>query len=374
MNLESTRQGDEDLENEEGQEAGTLDKKSDTGKDTRVDARMAVMEAAAEAADRDRTIRAGTRQEDMPAGEPVPEQGLQYQQEMHPENQGSSTPEGYEDDPLAEFIELDANGQPMFRMVVDGQTRLMPLEKARAALQKNEAADKRLKSAAEKEKEAQRRLEEAMLLQSKYEEILSQQQNRPPEPDADIDEAALIAQAEQVVSDLFHGSEKDAAAKLASLLVKSKGASKATQVNIEEIVKRAEQAAERRVEAREYEKDIRAGLATLRKDYPEIFEDEKLFAAADSMATTIAEEHPDWSPSQVMLEAGAQVREWMNRLKGESISEQNEGAQNDRQERKRQLRPLPRSRQGTQEREPEEQPESPADVLAAIREARGQAV
>jgi len=116
--------------------------------------------------------------------------------------------------------------------------------------------------------------------------------------------------------------------------------------------------------------DVNTGFKKFSEDYPEIMADQALFGYADSMTDGIAAENPEWLPSEVMLEAGKRVREWVQSMKAPEPSAQ--PTNNDRLERKKQLRPLPRMRQGTQESEPVEQPQTPSQMMEEIRQARGQ--
>lgn len=356
---------------------------------TPVDPRMAVMEAVAGQADEERTIPVGTRQEDMPMGEPVNhpedmqgesadlEPGLAYQEQMHEEPGPNALPEELADDPLAEFIELNDAGEPMFRTVVNGQLQLIPLDRARAQVQKQESADQRLQSAHQWQTQLEQResavaAREAQLKQSL--ETMHDQAAPPSQVDAGPDDETLEGEARKLVKGLFTGSEDEAAAQLVELLKANRGAGTATpQVDPEQIAQQAVAAARQQLTAEQRESDVRSGFEQFEQDYPEIAADDQLFRFADSMTDAIVAEHPDWMPSKVMLEAGKRVREWVKSQRDEAASEQPDRP-DDRQERKRQLRPIPRARQGVPEAEPAERPDTPADMLADIRKSRGQVV
>jgi hypothetical protein len=343
-------------------------------RESAVDPRLAIIEAASNRVDADRV-----EQNDLEVVEeedPDPEPGLQYQEELNPSEKETTGMEQFAGDPLEEFIELDANGQPMFRSVVNGQQQLIPLDKARATIQKHESADQRLQEAASWKQTLEQR-EQALVaretdLQVKLAGMHEEQSGAPSDTDANLnDDVDLEAEAREVVSGLFTGTEDEAAVKLADLLKKTKGAAPAAtpQVDPQELADRAAATVRQQLTAEQQEKDINDGYQKFIKDYPEIAADDVLFDFADSMTDKIRAEHPDWTPSQVMLEAGAKVRERV----GTPAPEQTPAIVDEtRQERKRNLRPLPAARQGVQETEPEERPETPTDVLAGIREARGQ--
>lgn len=349
--------------------------------------RNSVIERIAAMADEDRAIVKGTRQEDMPAGEPVPseeedlgdpaDEGLQSRQQMH-EDDGdpNALPPEYADDPLAEFIVMDGD-EPMFRTVVHGREELIPLEKARAQIQKHEAADRRLQQAAERDKQLEQREHAIQQREAEFEQRtrqLGQDSNPTPSATDAPDDEALEKEAREVVHGFFTGTEDEAAAKLVALLKRNRGAvQRATPgVDIEELEKRAVAAARRELTEAELKRDATKGYKRFTEDYPEIAADDNLFRFADSMTDAIAEEHPDWMPSEVMLEAGKRVREWVESQKTPEQSPPTNDRQQ-RHERKRQLKPIPQSRSATPPREPAEQPpETPQDALAEIRKARGQ--
>jgi hypothetical protein len=353
----------------------TVDKSDETSEDRAVDPRLAIMEQIAARNDEDRRIQSGTRQEDMPAGEPVPEfeaddstieSGLESQESFIEDAEDpEGLPEEYEDDPLAEFIEMQGD-EPMFRTVVNGQQQLIPLEQARATIQKNHAADQRLQEASRIQQDLAYREQK---LVERENELLERSQT--PEPSADVPDEQLVDAARNVVGELFTGTQDEAAEKLADLLLKTRGV-KTTSVDPQQIAAQAVTAARQQLAAEQRDQDAHSGYKKFTKDYPEIAADDMLFRLADSMTDEIAQNHPDWMPSAVMLEAGKRTREWV-KSQDKKASEQTP-AQDDRRERKRNLRRVPRARQGVQPAEPVERQETPTDFMAEIRKARGQVV
>ncbi len=93
-------------------------------------------------------------------------------------------PEQYAADPLAEFIEMQGD-DPMFRTVVNGQQKLIPLDKARATIQKSAAADQRLEHA----NQIYRDLEQREQSLNARENELNSRINNPPkqeQPSPDV--------------------------------------------------------------------------------------------------------------------------------------------------------------------------------------------
>jgi len=339
------------------------------------DPRMAIMNAAAEAADQDRMIAPGTRQEDMPMGEPVPEPGLDSQEAFSGEEEQEAPHEEVDTDvdPLEDFIVRNEEGD-FFRTVVDGREQLIPLERARAQLQKHEAADQRMQVAAQINKNLEER--EAAIAARERQFAVPKEPDPVPEIEERITDEELESKARDLVNGLFTGSEEEAAAKLAEVLKEVKGAAQpATQINADELIQRAVSATTQVLSEKERSTDIREGYVRFEQDYPEIVQDSMLLNMADGMTDAIAQEHPEWKPSQVMQEAGKRVREWVDQVSGkEPAPEQSEAPQVDRQDRKRKLRPMPTARQGVEEQEPQDQPETPQSFMDEIRKSRGQAV
>jgi hypothetical protein len=360
----------------------TVDNDSEAGETPREDPRLAIMQAVADQNDSDREILQGTRQEDMPMGEPVPEfdaddetiaSGLDSQVPMYEESkQEDGLPESYADDPLSEFIQMDGD-QPMFRTVVNGQQQLIPLEQARASIQKNAAADDRLREAARVSRDLEAR---ETAIRQREAELVARVNEPVPSKDAPAQtNEQLTEKAREVVSELFTGTQDDAAAKLADLLLQNQGAANvATEtVDPQQIAAQAVAAARQQLTAEARDADALVGYKKFVKDYPEIAADDMLFRLADGMTDEISQKNPTWMPSEVMLEAGNRTREWAKAQNADKTSEQTP-AQTDRQERKRNLRRVPQARQGVQPQEAGERQDTPADFMAEIRESRGQLV
>lgn len=168
---------------------------------------------------------------------------------------------------------------------------------------------------------------------------------------------------------------KVAAAKLKGVLVKVRQA--ATSSIDENTVRQvAVQATKQTLKAESHAQSLVAGLTKFQSEYPEIANDPKLERVADGMTDAIATEHPEWSPEQVMLEAGKQTREWLETLGAKPAAPTPQPRLADvRRDRKEGLRPLPAQRsQRQQATKQNEVVETPQSIVAEMRKARGQAV
>lgn len=270
------------------------------------------------------------------------------------------------DDPLGDFV-VRVNGKPMFKTLVDGQEKLIPLENARAQLQKHLAADIRLQQAAERTRQLDAR---QAAIQATESTLRSRSQ---PTAQAPVDDGVLDNEATEIVRSLVNEPEDKAAARLAQTLKKIRQAA-TPQVDVEAISKRAADVAEARVVERENTKALSAGFETFTKDYPDIAADPELFAQADRRTDAIAQEHPEWSPGKVMMEAGAQTRAWLKSIGAPVRTQPNVAGQpNNRQQRKENLRPMPTTRTARPAATTEQSDrQSPQDAMAEIRKSRGQ--
>lgn len=269
------------------------------------------------------------------------------------------------------------NGKPAMKLKVDGKEQLVPLDTARATLQKHTAADARLQQAATERAANERRAAE---LAAKEAELNARNVRSQPSAQAAVDDQGLKAEAKALVSSLLTDSEDVAAEKLATVLAKTRQAA-APPVNVDEVAAKAAKAVRSELKEEDTRKDLTNGLKQFETQYPAINSDPALFAVADSKTDAISKEHPEWSPSQVMLEAGRQTQEWVDSLRGGAapITKQprtttTSSPTTDRQARKETLRPLPPTRSAratTTKTAPAT--ETPASIVAEMRKSRGQA-
>lgn len=267
------------------------------------------------------------------------------------------------EDPLGEYV-VRVDGKPMFRTLVDGREELIPLDRARAQLQKHVAADVRLQQIAQQRKELDARAAQL----KKTEAELATRRAVPAQP---VEDPALDAEAADIVRSLVTEPEDKAAARLAQTLKKIRQAA-TPQIDVEAITKQAADVARQTVAEERQHLAYRDGFNTFTKDYKDIASDPELFAIADRKTDAIAAEHPEWSPGEVMLEAGKQTREWLTSmgLKPAAPTPQ----PSNRQQRKEGLRPIPTPRTARPVAVPEESTgrQNPSEVVAEMRKARGQ--
>lgn len=265
-------------------------------------------------------------------------------------------------DPLGDYV-VRVEGKPMFRTVVDGQEKLIPLETARAQLQKNLAADKRLQQAWELKQQLDAR--EATIRQT--EETL-RSRSHPAAQATSVDDRKL---AGDLVRSLVSEPEDKAAEKMAEAFGRIRQAS-APGLDIGAVTKAAREEAQRTFAAEREKEALGNGFTQFTKDYPDIAGNSELFTLADKKSEVIAAEHPEWKPHQIMDEAGRQTRAWMQSM-GVTSKVAAAKAVSGNQQRKQNLVPMPQARTAAPApRAASEDESSPQAQLAEIRKSRGQ--
>lgn len=178
-----------------------------------------------------------------------------------------------------------------------------------------------------------------------------------------------MADARAIIDGLYEGDTDSATEKLAQLLA----GRQAPTLDPQLIQQQAEQAALRTIEQREYMSELSRGQEQFAAEFPAIVSDERLFTMADQATIRISQQHPDWSPTRVLMEAGKEVNQWLSDKSGAPAT-QAPAAPNSRQAAKQQLKPLPSAQRNAAHVPPREPvvDGSPAGVIARMRDMRGQ--
>jgi hypothetical protein len=274
-------------------------------------------------------------------------------------------------DEVESYIVKDEAGKAFFKTVVDGQEKLVPLDRARAQLQKHEAAEIRLQTASQRARELDER-------EQKIREQEQKAQTRPPSAtDASVlDDAALEAEAAGLVKSLIEDDEADAAKKLAAVLKKAR--SSGSQVDKETLVKEVATVITAKQTEEQQQKALAEGFNAYLKEYSEtpVEKDPALRAWHAAKVDALALEHPEWSPKECMLKAGEMALEFAGIKRGSQASDEGNTPPADaRQTRKQQLQPVPQSRSARSGTErPAQSDTSPQSALNEMRKARGQPV
>ena len=268
------------------------------------------------------------------------------------------------DDPLGEFV-VRVEGKPMFKTIVDGKERLIPLDRARAELQKLGAGDERLRSAAAQQADLRAREERIRAAEAQ----LATRQHPSAQAPA-VDYRKLAGEA---VRSLVSEPEDKAAERLAETFRQIGQAAQAPTIDAAAITRMAREEATRTIAAEREKEALGTGFSQFTKNYPDIAADSDLFALADRKSEVIAAEHPEWAPHQIMDEAGKQTRAWLQSIGAPVKTVTRENATKGNQQRKQNLVPMPQPRSAAPAvRAEADDDSSPAATLAAIRKMRGQ--
>jgi hypothetical protein len=292
-------------------------------------------------------------------GDPYPEGNAEIEEPQR-QQRGTQT------DPLEEYVVREAGKPPMFKAMVDGKLRLIPLEQARAQLQKHVAAEQRLEQATARGKE----------LDARERALKAREAARvaPPAPVIPAyDDASLDADSKEIVRSLLSDTEDKAAGTVAKVLKKIRAAT--PQIDVNALSKQAASVARQEIAVEDQQRAMAGGYDKFVTTYSDIVNDPKLFAIADREADAIAKEHPEWKPEQVFLEAGKRTNEWIVSMGGKPKTKVTPPSDLDsrRQQAKQKLTPMPQARSARPAPVADANADdSPGGYLAEMRKARGQ--
>lgn len=322
--------------------------------------------------------------EAAPPAEPDPNaDGAQAVEPMHPPAEPPAPdpiPQELQDHQLASYIVMH-NGEPHMKAKVHGVDKLIPMERVQQQAQKLEAAEVSMQNAAQVQKDLAQREEWIRQNEAALKTRADQLATQPP-PDPGVDDETLVTESRDIIKTLFSGDEDEAAQKLAGLMKRTRApVQTAPAIDTTQIANQAAGIAVQHMTDKQLREDATAGLEQFGRDYPELMADPVLYNMTDNMTDVVEAEHPDWKPSQIMLEAGRRTTEWLNKQRGVTPPGEpppQPPAENDttRQERKDNLVRIPNPALGAQSPhgEVEDDVQTPAEALAEIREARGQPV
>jgi len=187
-----------------------------------------------------------------------------------------------------------------------------------------------------------------------------------------VDEAAFEQEATDLVRSLVSEPEAMAAKKMGEHVEEGPASGNAPDRH-HAVGQQAASIARKEIAAEDTHKALTTGLSKFQATYPEMTEGSELYLIADRKTNAIVEEHPDWSPEQVMMEAGKQTRDWFVSIGGKPAPKLVQQP-NNRQQLKQTLKPMPQSRSARPAPANDENADqTPQDAMAEIRKSRGQA-
>lgn len=236
---------------------------------------------------------------------------------------------------------------------IDGIEKTIPIEQAKAVIQKNLAADKRLNEAVLKQQEL-----------NQWEQQLQTREKKLPVPDEpEITPDNVKDNIQTAVDKLYDGDTDEAVDALMKVVGRN-----TTTLDTDTISAQATESVMQNLRQREFNTEVEQGKQQFVSEYKNIANDPELYNMADRKTIDLMNTYPSWTPTQIIMEAGRQTQAWVNGINGGVT-------QPSREARKSQLQSLPRS-QGSvayQAPEPIKGSNAPKDVISDMKQARGQA-
>lgn len=251
---------------------------------------------------------------------------------------------------------VPASDRTMVKVKVDGEEKELPLDEVVKGYQKDAAGSRRLEEAAQKRQELEER--ERQLLEREAALLergdTSNQQHLSGAPDDGVED-----RARELVGKLLEGEVDGAVAMLAEVM-QGRAGSSVDESKVAEIVQRAEA-------QREYERDFKTAKQMFDTDFSDINADPHLARMANDIFAQELEAGK--RPQDAAKIAGEGTREWLQQFTGRAPGV----ATQDRIARKRQIDTLPAA-SGRSVSSQQNDSESTADVIAAMKQRRGQAI
>lgn len=303
------------------------------------------------------------------------EQTGQGERDEEAEEDSDDQREAAHDDPLKELgYYRKPDGKLYTKMKINGEEREVQADQVKAYIQKDLAGDYKLQQAAEQERRLQQMEQLVNKRQSEIQQSLSQQ---PSAQKVDADEARK--QAKAVLEKIWDGDEDAAADALAGYLQQGTKPG----VDPEQLLAQSEQRALSAIERREQEKahqqwqsSVDEGNRALMTNHPDIYEDQRLFDLVNGETARMVErqqsgdpEFASMTPQEMIASAASTVQEWMGERGVKPAAEKRDTGS--RQERKRNLKPIPKGISATRKPKGEQKVDtSPAAVIEQMRANR----
>ena len=268
--------------------------------------------------------------------------------------------------PMLELVDDDGNiiripASARYKAKIDGAEELVPVEKITRSYQVGAAADKRLEQAttALKDIEAkQRDLTEREKQFLEKQEALVQKRD-----EGEITDETYRATAKSLLEALTDENEEDPEGRIAEVLrdlsrPKIDPDKFAADIEKRTYAKIQERDAIQRQQSLESER--KKANQRFETEYADVINDPIAYSAAKSLAVEKWQDRPNAAPWEIAAEVGNEIREWKSKLSPSP------------QTRNKPVTPRTVSARSTIGQD--EKPETRADILAEMKEARGQPV
>mgnify|MGYP005820266431 CR=1 FL=1 len=281
-----------------------------------------------------------------------------------------------EEQEVEEVVAQDApvwsdNGKWFTKIKVDGEEVSVPFDDLKSSHQKDKASQKRFEDAAAYGRQIQAREEQLNAYVGQLKQQQAARQQPPP-----TQEAAQEGQDDQDLVKEYHDAlYQDDAAKATQLFktLTDRGRREPATQNVEEVVNQVlgramaqRQAEQERQQRWAYNKSLEDAIHEFQEGYPDIAGVPELRAIADNQTVILMEEHPEWTPSQIIKESAEYTRKWV----GDNTKLTRD---NTRAVRKQRIVKQPKAASATSVMTDEESfSTNPTDIIQEMKEARGQ--
>ena len=255
---------------------------------------------------------------------------------------------------------------------VDGEDIQVPFDDLKSSHQKDRASQKRFEEAAEYGRKVQEREAQLNAYVQNMQRAQQPKKDVPPSQDAvpevETNDSDLVKQYHQAL----YEDDADKAAELFTKALGNRGRSQPATQNVEEVVEEVlgrtlaqQRAQNQRQQQWAYQKSLEEAVKWFDGEYPDVAGISELRAVADNRTVALTEEHPDWTPKQIMQEAAESTRQWAKEFLSPN--------KNERAERKKKIVQNPKAATGSSKiGEDEPAPQTAADIIKEMRESRGQ--
>ena len=281
-----------------------------------------------------------------------------------------------EEEEVEEVVAVDApiwsdDGKWFTKIKVDGEEVSVPFDDLKSSHQKDKASQKRFEDAAAYGRQIQAREEQLNAYVGQLKQQQAARQQPPP-----TQEAAQEEQGDQDLVKEYHDAlYQDDAAKASQLFktLTDRGRREPATQNVEEVVNQVlgramaqRQAEQERQQRWAYNKSLEDAIHEFQEGYPDIAGVPELRAIADNQTVILMEEHPEWTPSQIIKESAEYTRKWV----GDNTKLTRD---NTRAVRKQRIVKQPKAASATSVMTDEESfSTNPTDIIQEMKEARGQ--
>jgi len=275
-------------------------------------------------------------------------------------NAGKLDPEKKPDDD-PETIEVKVNGikKLVLKSEVDAEGGVANYQKARSA-------DERMRQNAEERRRLdadQQALEKRELAIAQQEEALLSDTNNKPEPSTD---ASVISDEAIAIKDKMYSGDEVKTQEAVQDILDAANNTATPELNTQEIIDQTTAQVQWGMDLNQAKKDFEA-------DYSDINSNQEYREYANNATKRIMAENPEWTPSQILVEAGEQsrlkFRDEIDLTQRENVAQ----AEEDERLKNKRATDNVRSNDATMQKAPEKKGLTPSEIVKSLQQGRSHA-